>query len=186
MSPLRYLNLCFIASLVPLLPAQSRVHDTSDFPGWPEHFEGRALKQLPLSEREKGFYASFPGRTARFSDGRREIILRWVNAPTRKLHPAADCFRGSGYDIAPEPVFIDPQGQAWGSFSARRDDQQLLIREAVVASTGERWTDIPAWYWSALVAPESTHWWTITIAEKRGQTPFNFSGEMQKKGSDPF
>lgn len=184
MSPLRYLNLCFIASLVPLLPTLNRVHDTGDFPGWPSEFAGRPLQQLPLTEREKGFYASFPGRTGRFSDGRREIILRWVKAPTRRLHPAADCFRGSGYRIDPEPVLIDEQGQTWGSFSARHNNRHILVREAIVDQHGRRWTDVSAWYWSALIAPAHHRWWAITIAEKRGQTPFTKTREISdsKKG----
>src|SRR5262245_8451285 len=64
------------------------------FPGWPSTFEGRSLRELPLSEREERFGAGFPGRIARFTDGQRELIIRWVAAPTRQLHSAADCFRG--------------------------------------------------------------------------------------------
>jgi hypothetical protein len=50
-----------------------------------------------FSSREERFAADFPGRIARFSDGHREIIIRWVARETRALHSASDCFKGLGY-----------------------------------------------------------------------------------------
>ncbi len=72
---------------------------------------------LPLSDREQRFVSGFPGRIARFTDGKREIIVRWVTRETRMLHPAADCFRGMGYAIRPLPIYIDERGRHWGSFT---------------------------------------------------------------------
>ena len=89
------------------------------FPGWPTHYEGRALTELPLTQRELAFVRDFPGRVGRFSDGRREIIIRWVGAPTRRLHPAADCFRGLGYSMTPMPVRQDATGSRDGLFPRR-------------------------------------------------------------------
>jgi hypothetical protein len=83
-------------------------------------FEGRSLSPLPISDLEKSFYSRFPGGLARYSDGRREILVRYVTQKTRRLHPAADCLRGSGFQIAddrPEVV----RGQLWHGFLARRD-----------------------------------------------------------------
>src|SRR5262245_25920158 len=80
------------------------------FPGWPTHYDGHALKEMPLTRRELAFVEDFPGRVGRFSDGQREIIIRWIGAPTRRLHPAADCFRGSGYSITALPARIDGKG----------------------------------------------------------------------------
>ena len=51
------------------------------FPGWPVHYEGRPLTPLPLTAREERFAGDFPGRIARFSEGRREIIVHWVAEP---------------------------------------------------------------------------------------------------------
>jgi hypothetical protein len=55
----------------------------------PAH-EGCALVELPLTPREAGFTRTFPAGLGRFSDGQRELIIRWVGAPTRRLHSAAD------------------------------------------------------------------------------------------------
>ena len=111
-----FFSLLLAAAIVPLLPNRNSSAGIArnDFPGWPDHYEGRALTELPLTERELAFMRDFPGRVGRFSDGRREIIIRWVNAPTRRLHSAADCFRGSGYSTTPLPIKRDATGAAMG------------------------------------------------------------------------
>ena len=102
-----FLLAALAAALAPLFARTGDTAAAKDFPGWPTHYEGRALTELPLTQRELAFVHDFPGRVGRFSDGRREIIIRWVGAPTRRLHPAADCLRGSGYTITPMPGRTD-------------------------------------------------------------------------------
>jgi hypothetical protein len=80
------------AALVPLWHPTPAVRPADHFPGWPASFEGYALRELPLSARERKFMEGFPGRTGRFTDGNREFVIRWVTHETRLLHPAADCF----------------------------------------------------------------------------------------------
>ena len=75
------------AALAPMFARTSDTAAAKDFPGWPTHYEGRALTELPLTQRELAFVHDFPGRVGRFSDGRREIIIRRLGAPTRRLHP---------------------------------------------------------------------------------------------------
>lgn len=165
MSGLRlYLSLCLIGMLLPFLPVASEVSVNRSFPGWPTQFEQRPLQVLPLTQREAGFYRDFPGKVARFSDGQRELIIRWVTAPTRKLHPAADCFKGIGYHITPEPVLIDEQAQRWGSFIASKDTSRLQVQERVYDQAGNSWTDISAWYWAATLGDSTGPWWVVTIA----------------------
>ncbi len=138
------------------------------FDGWPDSLDGMTLQELPLTERERQFIEGFPGRIARFSDGRREYIMRWVSEPTRSLHPASDCFRGSGYAVRHAPVVIDRSGRAWGSFEAQRGETILRVRERVYQVSGsESWTDIPAWFWSALLGQSHGPWIAVTIAEQR-------------------
>lgn len=165
-----YLTACLVAALVPLLPVQpGQRHSAASaaaFPGWPTDFEGMALKALPLSEREERFNSNFPGRIARFTDGRREIILRWTTSATRKLHPASDCFEGIGYSISPLPLYVDKAGSRWGSFLAARGKERLRVYERIYTEGGESWPDVSAWYWSASGASGAGHWWAVTIAEK--------------------
>jgi hypothetical protein len=139
------------------------------FPGWPTHFEDRALQPLALTAREALFVAGFPGRVGRFHDGRREIIVRWVSAPTRLLHPAADCFKGVGYAIAPLPARRSSEGHLMSCFRATRAKEALtvceLIRGAQGVHAGEHWPDVSAWYWSAVLGTSPAPWWSYVVAE---------------------
>lgn len=145
--------------------AREREPVTAVFSGWPGTFEGQPLRELPLSEREERFGAGFPGRIGRFTDGRRELIVRWVAAPTRQLHSAADCFRGIGYEVSPATLWRQEGGLSWQRFTASRGESRLVVREAITDGAGGRWTDVSAWYWAALLGRTQGPWWAITVAE---------------------
>jgi hypothetical protein len=161
----------FILSSVLLMTAPfwraPRQHEpvAAEFPGWPATFEGRALRELPLSEREERFGAGFPGRIARFTDGQRELIIRWVAAPTRQLHSAADCFRGLGYALTPSTLWRQEDGSPWHRFTASRGSTSLVVREAITDGGAGRWTDVSEWYWRALFGSTDGPWWAVTVAE---------------------
>jgi hypothetical protein len=135
------------------------------FPGWPTTFEGKTLTPLALTEMEKTFASDFPGRIARFTDGERELIIRWVTEATRKLHPSSDCFQGLGYTVKPLAAHRDERGSLWTSFAATKDNKRLIVREQIHSDSGETWTDVSAWYWSAIQHDHGS-WWAITVAEK--------------------
>lgn len=156
------------AVLVPFVerlggPARAQHEDA--FPGWPAAYEGRALAPLPLTPREDTFVRDFPGRVGRFSDGRREIIVRWVVAPTRRLHPASDCLRGIGHVITPLPVRIATDGTAMSCFRAQKGGAAMAVCEAIRDGRGGSWPDVSAWYWSALLGRERGPWWSFVVAE---------------------
>src|SRR5262249_45143223 len=163
-SSLLFIICCLLAAVAPFAASRLEATDErSDFPGWPAQFEGRGLTQLPLSSREGRFAADFPGRIARFSDGRREIVIRWVERETRALHPASDCFKGSGYSIKPLPVRVDPAGHHWGCFEARRGDESLRVYERIYdAKDKESWSDVSSWYWQAITGKNGGGWWAVT------------------------
>jgi hypothetical protein len=154
-----------------LAPVLGRTEDTlrvgtGGFPGWPTHHEGSALTPMPLTQREMAFVHGFPGRVGRFSDGRREIIIRWISAPTRRLHSAADCFRGSGYAIAPLPVRLDAAGTAMGCFRASDRADVMTVCEVIRDERGESWPDVSAWYWNAMFGTTRAAWWSFVVAER--------------------
>ena len=160
---------CSRPALAPLARSardRARCRRERDFPGWPTRYEGRALIELPLTPREAAFVQDFPGRVGRFSDGRREIIIRWVGAPTRRLHPAADCFRGSGYGITPLPVRRDAAGAAMGCFRASHAARRMTVCELIRDEHGESWPDVSAWYWHAHVRLKSR----AVVVVRRGGT----------------
>jgi hypothetical protein len=108
----------------------------------------------------------FPGRVGRFSDGRREIIIRWVGAPTRRLHPAADCLRGSGYTITPLPGRTDAAGATMGCFRARHGADSMTVCELIRDQRGASWPDVSAWYWNGMLGTSPAPWWSFVVAER--------------------
>lgn len=163
-----YLVSCLLAAGIPLLPHdEGKPAGGEIFPGWPDNFEGSPLRKLPLSEVEQRFERGFPGRMARFSDGSREIVIRWVTESTRKLHHAAHCFKASGYSIEPLPIKVDMNGIRWGSFRAVRGSEELVVYKRVYDETGRSWTDVSSWYWAAFRGKSRGPWWAVSVAEKR-------------------
>lgn len=155
---------CAVAAFVPILGARPDPALVGKSPAWPTHLAGRPLRALPLAAAEQRFAADFPGRIGRFSDGEREIVIRWVSEETRKLHPASDCFRGIGYSITPQPLAVDADGARWGTLIARRGEERLEVRERIYDASGNQWTDVSAWYWAATTGESLGPWWAITIA----------------------
>ena len=163
---------CCLAALTPLLSFESKKNigaknSDQNFPGWPAAFDGRSLHELSLNQGELRFENEFPGKLGKFSDGTREIALRWVTEPTRMLHPVVDCLKGLSYAVKPQPLFVDEAGQRWGCVLAIRKDQTLRVRERIYDSTGQQWTDVSSWYWAALLGKTTGPWWAVTVAERQ-------------------
>jgi hypothetical protein len=132
---------------------------------WPTHFEGRAIVALPPAPEDALLARGFPGQVARFSDGRRQIVLRQIAAPTRRLHPASDCFRATGFAIRPAPMQIAPGQGPSSCFLAVRDGRTFRVCERIASARGESWPDVSSWYWSALLDPASAPWLAALTVE---------------------
>jgi hypothetical protein len=146
-----------------------RASEQDAFPGWPSSWEGAPLQALPLSLREKQFEKDFPGRLGHFTDGRRQLVIRWVSSLTRKLHPASDCFRGAGYVIRPASIRVDEQARHWGCFSATRGDGRLNVCELLFDDAGGSWPDVSSWYWTGVMGGNNGPWWAVTVVEEGGK-----------------
>lgn len=135
---------------------------------WPLLLDQRPLRPLALSPVEASFAANFPGAIARFSDGERLITLRHVLRPTRKLHPAADCYRGLGYQISAAKLETLPGAKIGGSlqrcFIASRDGIRLRVCEYIQGPSGSTHTDTSSWYWDAIRGHSTAPWLAVTIA----------------------
>jgi exosortase/archaeosortase family protein len=137
---------------------------------WPVHFEGRPLRPLALSAVERRFADRFPGAIGRFTDEERIIVLRHVTAPTRMLHPAADCFRGLGYRVYAEALenrTLGRQGTMpalWRCFVAKQGSTVLRVCDRIVDASGQSFTDTSAWYWSAVSGRSAGPWQAVTTA----------------------
>ena len=161
-----YIVACVIAVVMSHLPRQAPPPNKQpDFPGWPSEYEGRDLRSLDLSRSERAFEAQFPGKIAKFTDGGRMIIMRWVTKPTRKLHPASDCFKAVGYRVKPNNIKVDDRGNAWGSFRGTRSGESLNVYERIYDGSEGEWTDVSSWYWAAILGRTSGPWWSVTLIE---------------------
>lgn len=150
--------------------AQARPTSATAFIEWPQEWQGTPLRPLALSAVEKRFAQDFPGSIARLTDGKRVFIMRHATQPTRMLHPAADCYRGLGYQIQNEQLQTYPDGRLWRCFIASRHGQNLQVCEHIEDMHGRSYTDASAWYWSALLNPSEGPWTAITIAQPAGST----------------
>ncbi len=169
-----FLVLCVAAAFAPLAAnlihtapiKQHKQHKQQQdtFPGWPKTFENRSLTQLPLTSLEERFQKEFPGHIARFTDGNREIILRWIHQGSRRLHPASDCFKANGYALISQPLRT-VGSERWSTFIASRGNENLFMSERIVDQVGNQWSDASAWYWAAQLGQSSGPWWAVTVAE---------------------
>lgn len=161
-----FIALCAFSAWLPL-DEDGGALTPGTFPAWPATWEGRPIRAVPLSERELIFNRNFPGQVAKFTDGERELILRWVTKATRQLHSSSDCFRGLGYRIDPRPAVLDARGARWSCFAAERGGSRLLVRERIADENGREWTDVSAWFWSVLLRQTEGPWTAVTIVESQ-------------------
>lgn len=157
--------LALAGALVPLLPEP----EGPARPGaasWPASFEGRRLHPVAATAEDRILARRFPGQVARFSDGRRQIVLRRLDSATRRLHPASDCYRAAGYEISPAPMrLVAGRGPA-ACFIARRGGRAFLACEQVRDGRGRSWPDVSSWYWAALLGTSNGPWLASLTVER--------------------
>jgi hypothetical protein len=133
---------------------------------WPVEWRGQPLQPLALSAVEQRFSAQFPGRIARFAlADQSELVLREVTRPTRMLHPAADCWRGIGWQVQPARLVQDVEASLWRCFEAERQGQRVRVCERIVDAQGQAFTDTSAWFWAASLGHSHGPWQAVTHVE---------------------
>lgn len=160
---------CLAWGVFAALRTEAPVASVAAFHEWPSHWEGVPLRPLALSDVEHRFALHFPGAIARMTDGQQMFVLRQVNAPTRMLHPAADCYRALGYRIEQPRLERDAQARLWRCFHAQRTvagqpGQTLRVCERIVDASGASFTDTSAWYWAAASGHSQGPWEAMTVA----------------------
>lgn len=135
---------------------------------WPAAFEGRALRPLAAAPEDIRLARDFPGRIARFDDGRRQVVLRRVASATRQLHPARDCFHAIGYAVEPLPMRRIAGTDFASCFEAKRGGVTLHVCERILDSAGQSFSDVSSWYWPALFGGSTGPWLAATTVERVG------------------
>ena len=157
-----------LASIAPALPRPTPSADDAahEFPGWPRHFDGAPLSRLPPGPQDEWFARDFPGRVARFATQDKQVVIRWVDSPTRRLHPASQCFRGAGYSIAQLPMRLAGGAGAMSCFAATKGADVLEVCEKIEDANGRTWSDVSSWYWGALARPDAAGWWSYVVVTR--------------------
>lgn len=166
---------CLAGLLLQLHSSHSEFHDSTPESlaavAWPNSFEGQSLTPGVLTVREERFAADFPGQTRRFlaSDGR-EVVIRVIDRPTRKLHSAADCLRGAGFSVFPRPAERGGNGSLESCIDAVRGTDRLEVCEYVVDRFGQVSGDVSAWFWHATLNPENGPWFSYVISRNAAKS----------------
>jgi exosortase/archaeosortase family protein len=125
------------------------------------------LHPQPSSPEERVFAKSFPGTISSHRWGDHQVILRRVTTATRRLHPSRDCLRAGGFETTDSVTVQCSDGSEWSKFSATRDGERLIVHERIVSEQdGACWTDVPAWFWSAMRHPLNGPWRAETVISR--------------------
>lgn len=133
---------------------------------WPEQFEGQPLVPIALSERDIRFGRDFPGNFARFRSAEKELLIRYVTRPTRKLHPTAECLRGMGYAVAPLPAERIPTGAVASCVRASQGRSKLKVCEHITDSAGNTFSDPSEWFWASTLGGSQGPWYDYVVSEE--------------------
>lgn len=153
------------AGLAPLLPKAAPAPPPPVT--WPKSFEGRALTPMQPTAFDAVIARDFPGRIARFSDGKRQIVLRSVHGATRALHSARTCFTATGHALSSAPMRVK-DGRASSCFEASKGGKRVLVCERIDGPAGASFPDPSSWYWPALTGNSKGPWLAVTSVEPIG------------------
>jgi exosortase/archaeosortase family protein len=161
-------GIAVVAAVLPFRQPLPSQHAAQPFPGWSAPLAGYHTIEVPLTARERRFAEDFPGRIGRFSDGQHEFIIRWITRETRMLHPAADCFRATGYRVSNQSPRVGNDGRQWGAFTASKPGEPAMqVREIITDGAGHSWSDVSSWYWSATLGRSAGPWWATTVITRK-------------------
>jgi exosortase/archaeosortase family protein len=156
---------CATAAMIPIFTSAHVKVDAAKDVTWPTVYEGQNLRPIALSGSEATFANNFPGKIAMFKTDTQTVILRRVNQATRQLHPAADCYRASGFTIKNLPHLVDQDGKIWNVMLAQKATRKLEVRERIYDGDGQNFVDVSHWYWSAFWGTSKGPWWSVTAVK---------------------
>jgi hypothetical protein len=153
---------CLSAALLPLWTRHSDVPKSSvAVREWPEPFLNMQVGQV--TDLERRFAAG--DRLGRFREDGREWLVRWVADATRRMHPAEECYRATGWRVSPRPAQVspDPAGKQlrWGCFAAHRAKDDVEVCQTITDDAGQSWSDPGSWWWAAIFSRTAGPWLSV-------------------------
>ena len=161
--------LCMVSLMLSWLrigndPVLNRVD--SAFPGWPQMVMGQTITPVPLTKKESEWFSTFPGRAARFQSYQTDLFIRWIERPTRRLHPVKDCLKATGYLVTPAPLQEDRDGTLWGCVHAEKQGSTYRVCEQIRDAKGQHFSDVSSWFWQSALGKSQGPWWSTAYMEK--------------------
>lgn len=168
----RFTGIACGVSLVTFLPAKiSPDPSPSGFSPITE-YRGQTVEEVPLSPHEDAFAKNFPGQLKVYRVGYDTLIVRRITKASRKLHPSYHCLKAEGYSISDPRLEEDDEGRPYLSYHATRNHQRFRVTEVIRTIDNDRqWTEVSAWYWSALFNPDCGPWEAETLLTPLPQSP---------------
>jgi hypothetical protein len=129
---------------------------------------------LPLGLRPRTASLTDPEQVERFNDGRHEWTVRRIAEPSRRVHPAEECYRATGWQVRPLPMRIAPVRDTgvlsgplrWGCFEATRAAERAEVCQTIVDSGGRSWSDSGSWWWSTLLGRNQGPWLGVVMVTR--------------------
>jgi hypothetical protein len=172
---------CLAAALVPLVPRPTHAtrNNSAVAREWPEPF--RSMQQEQLSDTERRFAAG--DRLGRFQQDGRRWLVRSIEDASRRVHPAEECYRATGWRIGPRPAQLSSGGGTeplarplkWGCFSARRGAEAVEVCQTTTDESGRSWSDVGSWWWSAAFGKSKGPWLGVVRVTEEGQASWPVS-----------
>jgi hypothetical protein len=159
---------CLSAALLPLLPRQTGVTRSINKSGtgaareWPEPF--RSMREDKLSDTERRFAEGV--QVGHFQQDGRQWLVRWIRDASRRVHPAEECYRATGWSVRPRPAQLSSGGDVgllgrqlkWGCCAARRGVASVEVCQTIIDNSGRSWSDVGSWWWSAAFGRSEGPW----------------------------
>jgi len=73
-------------------------------------------------------------RVDHYRDGPHEYTVRTITEASRRVHPAEECYRATGWSVRALPMRID--AYRWGCFEATRRGERVQVCETFVDHAG--------------------------------------------------
>ena len=167
----RFLALASTVSLITLVPARTTQQQLPPIAPL-THYQGQAVEELPLSEQEIAFSKNFPGHLRLYRIGNDTLIVRHLTKATRMLHPSHHCLRADGFSLTTPGIRFDQNNRPTLSYQATRLQTSFRVTETIRNQSGsQHWAEVSAWYWHALLHPNSGPWIAETLLKPKNQKP---------------
>lgn len=158
-APAPVLLCVFVIALLSLFQSrfEAKQPTVSGTPAWPQKWKGEWLEPEPLPRREREFAKSLPGHIGNFRAGSRQVIIKQIHRPTRRLHPISHCLVATGYTV---------ESLGKGKYTATRVGECLFIEETIYEKeigSKKTWHDVSQWFWHASKNRTSGPW--IAVVE---------------------